>query len=59
MWISTDQNHLHWIKKNQPQLHASLYSSLEDAADDNGQDVQLHDLGHCVILPSSYIGGPH
>jgi hypothetical protein len=40
-------------------LHATLYSGLEDAiarADDN---LNLNNIGHRVILPSTYIGGPH
>ena len=58
MWVSTDQNCLRWVETHQPQLHASLYSGLEDAVGYGETDVSLHDLGHRVVLPSSYIGGP-
>jgi hypothetical protein len=58
VWISTDQNRLHWIEHNQPKLRASLYSGLEDAVTHGENDVDLHDVGHRVVLPSSYIGGP-
>lgn len=58
MWVSTDQNRLRWVKCNQPQLHAALYSGLEDAVGHGENDVNLHDVGHRVVLPSSYIGGP-
>jgi hypothetical protein len=58
VWISTDQNRLRWIESNQAQLRASLYSGLEDAADGNEGDVELQEVGHRVVLPSSYVGGP-
>jgi hypothetical protein len=58
IWISTDQNWLRWIEYNQPQLRGALYSGLEDAADENDGDVELDKIGHRVVLPSSYIGGP-
>jgi hypothetical protein len=35
-----------------------LYSGLEDAVGHGENDVDLADLGHRVILPSSYTGGP-
>lgn len=58
VWISTDQNRLRWVENNQPHLRASLYSGLEDAVGHGERDVDLHDIGHRVVLPSSYIGGP-
>lgn len=58
VWISTDQNRLRWIENNQPQLRASLYSGLEDAVGHGEDDVSLRDVGHRVVLPSSYVGGP-
>jgi hypothetical protein len=58
MWVSTDQNRLRWIEFNQPQLRAALYSGLEDAVGHGEDDVNLQDIGHRVVLPSSYIGGP-
>jgi hypothetical protein len=58
VWVSTDQNRLRWVEMHQPQLRASLYSGLEDAVRVGEGDVDLHDVGHRVVLPSSYIGGP-
>jgi len=58
VWVSTDQNRLRWIESNQPLLRADLYSGLEDAAGTGDSDVELDDVGHRVVLPSSYIGGP-
>ena len=58
MWVSTDQNRLRWVETHQAELHASLYSGLEDTVGHGEVDIDLHDLGHRVVLPSSYIGGP-
>jgi len=58
VWVSTDQNRLRWVENHQPQLRAMLYSGLEDAVGHGEQDVNLHDVGHRVVLPSSYTGGP-
>ena len=35
-----------------------MYSGLEDAVEQGEHNVDLHDIGHRVVLPSSYIGGP-
>ena len=58
MWVSTDQNRLRWVESHQPQLRAALYSGLEDAVGHGEGDLNLADVGHRVVLPSSYIGGP-
>jgi hypothetical protein len=58
MWVSTDQNRLRWVETHQAQLRAALYSGLEDAVHHGERDIDLHDVGHRVVLPSSYIGGP-
>ena len=58
MWVSTDQSRLRWVETHQKNLRASLYSGLEDAVGHGESDVDLHDLGHRVVLPSSYVGGP-
>ena len=57
VWVSTDQNHLRWVENNQPHLRAALYSGLEDAVGYGETDLDLHDIGHRVVLPSSYVGG--
>lgn len=58
MWVSTDQSRLRWVETHQSQLRAALYSGLEDAVQHGERDIDLHDVGHRVVLPSSYIGGP-
>jgi hypothetical protein len=58
MWVLTDQNCLRWVETHQPQLCAALYSNLEDAVGHDETNINLHDIGHQVVLPSSYIGGP-
>ena len=58
VWVSIDQNRLRWIENNQTHLRAALYSGLEDAVGHGEMDVDLHDIGHRVVLPSSYVGGP-
>ncbi|KAG9219893.1 hypothetical protein CCMSSC00406_0010065 [Pleurotus cornucopiae] len=57
MWASADQARLRYLKKNQNEIRASLYSGLEDAFRGEG-DADLSQLGKRYILPSSYIGGP-
>lgn len=57
MFASAEQNRLMYLRMHQPQLRASLYSGLEDAASSD-HDLNLHDLGQRVVLPSSYTGGP-
>src|SRR6267142_6595162 len=58
IWVSTNQNHLRWMESNQHKLRASLYSGLEDAVGNMDHNLNLHNIGTRVILPSSYIGGP-
>jgi helitron helicase-like protein len=50
---------LWWIENHQVDLHAALYNSLEDTVHNTKRDIHIDDLGHCIILPFSYIGGPH
>ena len=58
IWVSADHNRLHWVLHNQPQLRAVLYSGLEDVASQQDDNLDLDSIGHRVVLPSSYIGGP-
>ena len=58
MFASIDQNRLYWFQLNQSTFRAYLYSGLEDAVNQDDEDVDLHNLGQRFILPSSYIGGP-
>ena len=58
MWASADQTRLSFLRFNQGRLRVALYSGLEDMIrKDDG--VDLHVLGKRMVLPSSYIGGPH
>lgn len=56
MWAVSEQYRLRWYQNNQSTIRASLYSGLEDALQD-GQDVDLNELGTLTVLPSSYTGG--
>src|SRR6266853_3352916 len=58
IWVSSDHNHLRWVQHNQPRLRAALYSGLEDVASQHDDNLDLDSIGHRVVLPSSYIGGP-
>jgi hypothetical protein len=46
------------MENNQQMLHASLYSGLQDVVAMRDDNFDLNDIGRCVILPSSYVGGP-
>ena len=54
-WASTEQSALTWIRLNQKELRADLYSGLHDAAaNEDHQDMAQQK----VILPSSHLGSP-
>lgn len=57
MWAQADQERLRWHYLNQQTVRAALYSGLEDAVGVDGDNVNLHQVGRKIILPSSYIGG--
>ncbi len=46
------------METHQSKLHAALYSGLKDTIHYSDANVDVDDMCHCVILPSSYIGGP-
>ena len=56
MWASAEHSRLNYLRYHQAELRASVYSGLEDAIDGT-DDVDLHQLGQRVILPSSFVGG--
>ena len=58
MFTCLDQSRLQFLEDNQPQIQAAHFSGLEDAMADDGDAANLHKLGQCIILPSSYVGGP-
>lgn len=51
-----EEGRMNWIRNNQKQLRAELYSGLRDAI--NQGDVMTNSIGKMTILPSTYIGGP-
>jgi hypothetical protein len=58
MWASAEHSRLNYLRYHQDELCASVYSGLEDAIDGADDNVDLHQLGQRVILPSSLVGGP-
>lgn len=58
MFACIDQERLHFIRSQQPNLRTSLLNGIEDALSANDDQIDLHQLGQQIILPSSYIGGP-
>ena len=58
MFACIDQECLHFIRSQQPNLRTSLLNGIEDALSENDDQIDLHQLGQRIILPSSYIGGP-
>ncbi|XP_071577023.1 uncharacterized protein [Temnothorax nylanderi] len=56
-YMKTEANRLNYIKLNQPQLRAELYSGLMDHLDNLTQNEGIT-VGIPVILPSSFMGSP-
>ena len=56
-YMKTEANRLNYIKLNQPQLRAELYSRLMDYLDNRAQNEGIT-AGIPVILPSSFMGSP-
>ncbi|XP_029175125.1 uncharacterized protein LOC114943640 [Nylanderia fulva] len=56
-YMKTEANRLNYIKLNQPQLRAELYSGLMDHLDNRAQNEGIT-VGVPVILPSSFMGSP-
>ncbi|XP_024867851.1 uncharacterized protein LOC112452063 [Temnothorax curvispinosus] len=56
-YMKTEANRLNYIKLNQPQLRAELYSGLMDHLDNRVQNEGIT-VGIPVILPSSFMGSP-
>ena len=55
-YTATEQERLRFLRLNQKQLRADLYTNVCDALD-NGDTDAAH-LGKKVILPSSFTAGP-
>ena len=58
MFACIDQECLHFIQTQQPKLRTTLLNGIEDAISANDDHIDLNQLGQCIILPSSYLGGP-
>ncbi|KMQ87777.1 hypothetical protein RF55_12854 [Lasius niger] len=56
-YMKVEANRLNYIKLNQPQLRAELYSGLMDHLDNRAQNEGIK-AGIPVILPSSFMGSP-
>jgi len=52
-----EQNHLKYLRLNQKKLRANLYQALQDAI--AAGDTSVVAIGQRIILPSSFIVGPH
>jgi hypothetical protein len=58
MFACIDQERLRFIQTQQPRLRTTLLNGIEDALSANDDNIDLHQLGQRIILPSSYLGGP-
>ena len=56
-WALYNQNKLTQIRYNQITLHTKLYNSITDTLTRHNLDPKS--LGHCVVLPSSFLGGDY
>lgn len=50
-----ETNKLSYIENNQSELRAAEYTHLRDSMHD---EIDPNEIGHGVILPSTFIGGP-
>jgi hypothetical protein len=57
IWASVKQNRVNWLRFNQSQIWASLYSGLQDHIQLR-DEVDLNDLGQRIVLPSLFTGSP-
>jgi hypothetical protein len=57
VYVAVEQTHLTYMRLNQKKLCANLYQGLQDAivvGDSSAVAIRQR-----IILPSSFIGGPH
>lgn len=57
MFASANQQQLSWILRNQPTFRAARFNNLQDAAAEDEDNLDLNELGQCVIFPSSFTSG--
>jgi hypothetical protein len=58
MFACIDQQRLNYIRTHQTDFRVTMLDGIEDALSSNDDDIDLHQLGQRIILPSSYQGGP-
>jgi hypothetical protein len=54
-YAKVEAERLKFVRYNQTQLRAELYQGVVDA---QAADVDPHEVGRSIVLPSSFIGGP-
>ena len=54
-WAACDQNKLNWLRTNQAKIRTDLYNGLADSL--HRGDKYMDEVGHRIVLPSSYHGG--
>lgn len=54
-WAASEHSRLEWIRHNQDEIRADLYSGVMDAL---GEGLDLSTVGRKVILPASFTWGP-
>lgn len=59
MFTCIDQEQLNFLCTQQKKLCVTLLNGMEDALLMNNDQVDLNQIGQQIILPPSYLGGPH
>jgi len=56
-YAAVEQNRLKYLRLNKKKLRVDLYQGLQDAITTG--DINVVAIGQRIILPSSFIRGPH
>ena len=56
-FAKSELSRLHYIKSNQKEMRAEVYSGAKDVITKSDGDENLKNVGKRIILPSSFIGG--
>src|SRR5258707_5329174 len=54
-WAAAEQLNLRWLRTHQHTIQAELYQGLADALQNDDLST-TNQLGHCIVLPSSFTG---
>src|SRR5260370_18277201 len=54
-WAAAEQLNLRWLQTHQHTIQAELYQGLADALQNDDLST-TNQLGHCIVLPSSFTG---